>query len=147
MTSQGLNHAELYAACGVPQTRKKEVDVVNIGDLFHKRWDALDESLAVMLYEDVQVNAMLPARGERLCVVPTVALTNQWSSGLVSSVPLPLDILPNDLHNQRSRVDGLQITPRHLQYEAHRAWDDSDDSRASLHLSRLELRKGWFRGL
>ena len=72
MTSRGLEYAEDDKGHDIPQACEEEVDIVDIGDLFYKGWDSLDKSLAVVLYEDIQVDAVFPACCESLCIIPTV---------------------------------------------------------------------------
>lgn len=87
--------------------------MIHFRDLVHKNGYITQERLAVMLYQDVQVNPMFTTRSECLAeLTPTEQA--QTLSLRYSTKNVLVEILLYNLHDQRARIDSLQISPRHL---------------------------------
>ena len=53
--------------------------------------------------------------------------------------------MPDSFHDERSWIDSLKISPRHLKNKAHIAWNGYDDPRPPFDFPNGPLRRGFCR--
>lgn len=61
----------------IPKTRQEEIQIIHVIDLRHERRNFISKREGIMLYQDAEIDAMLPARQERLAVFAAV---QPWSA-------------------------------------------------------------------
>jgi hypothetical protein len=101
----------------IPKVGQEKVDVIDIVYLLHKLAQVIQECFLIVFHDHVKIYPMFSARHERFAIVATKVPSNnepsrQSSLGLHSRI----EVVFQNLHNQRSWIDRLQITPGHLQH-------------------------------
>ena len=103
--------------------RNKEVEVVDLWDLLDKFGQAFHELLGIQVVQHIQVQPVFSTMNKCGSVSsPDLRQLNHKERGGFS---LRKDITPNDGEDQWSWIDSLEVTPRHLKYQAHTTWASS----------------------
>ena len=101
-----------------------------------------------MIYNDVEIDAVFATGKESFAIIPPClkrSIINIVKRQINKNSNSHIKIMLNNFHDERSWINSLKISPRHLQNKAHTARNDHNNPRPPFNFSNDPFRRNLFR--